>query len=139
MEKIVQKKIVAAAILDNDKILIIQRSSQENLYPDMWELPSGKREELEDTNKALIREVLEETGLKVEIIKILSVFDYQINKGIEIRDATQINYLVKIIGNKKIKLSADHKNYSWVGLEDISKYDITKETINVIKQALIEK
>lgn len=133
---ILQRKIVAGAILNNNKVLIVQRSSDEGLYPNMWELPSGKREELEDTNQAVLREVKEETGLDVKIEKILSVFDYQIETETEIRDATQISYLVKIVGEDDVKLSPEHQNFAWIGFDDIENYDITKETKKVIVEAL---
>lgn len=135
-KKIVQKKIVAGAILEDNKVLIIQRSSCENIYPDMWELPSGKRENFENTNAALLREIKEETGLEVRIIKILSVFDYQIKREDEIRDATQINFLTEAIGEKKVKLSGDHQDFAWVSLNDIEMYNITQETKSVIEEAL---
>lgn len=135
-KEILQRKIVAGAILKNNKVLIIQRSPDEGLYPNMWELPSGKREELENTNQALLREVKEETGLDVKILKILSVFDYQIETENEIRDATQISYLVEIIGENDVKLSPEHQNFAWIGIDDIENYDITKETKSVIAKAL---
>ncbi|GBE17387.1 nucleoside triphosphatase NudI [bacterium BMS3Abin15] len=138
-KKIVQVKVVAGAVISDNKVLIIQRSSDESLYPNMWELPSGKREPLEPTDKALMREIKEETGLNIEIIKILSVFDYQIEKEDEIRDATQINYLMKPAGEANVKISSEHQNYTWISMDEIDNYDIAKETKNVIKEVLSEE
>ena len=138
-KKIVQVKVVAGAVISDNKVLIIQRSSDESLYPNMLELPSGIREPLEPTDQALMREINEETGLNIGIIKILSVFDYQIEKEDEIRDATQINYLMKPAGEANVKISSEHQNYTWISMDEIDNYDIAKETKNVIKEVLSEE
>src|SRR3989344_898901 len=135
-KKIIQVKIVAGASVDDDKILIIQRSAEESFYPNRWELPSGRREPLEPTEKAALREIKEETGLDVEIVNILNVFDYQIERGDEIRDATQISFLAKLTGKQNVKLSMDHQNFAWIGFDEINDYNITKETKEVVKKAL---
>lgn len=135
-KKIIQRKIVAGAVVNKGKILIIQRSANENFYPNLWELPSGKREPLEKTEDALIREIKEETGLNnIEIVEIISVSDYMIEKDDFLNDATQINFLVRIKGDAEVKLSQDHQNFAWIGREEIDNYDITKETKEVIKEA----
>ncbi len=133
-KEIIERKIVAGVVANEGKILIIQRSSKEWLYPNLWELPSGKKEPLEPTEKAIIREVKEETGLNVSIIKVFSVFDYQIGKENEIRDATQINFLVEPRGNIDVVLSPEHQNFAWIGEDEINKYDLTEQTQRVIKQ-----
>jgi len=109
-KKIVQKIVLAGVIINkNNEILILQRNKNEDIFPNMWELPSGKREFLESSESCLIREVKEETGLSVKIIMPFSVFDYQIEKPKEIRDTTQINFLVRVVNKKKVKLSPNIK------------------------------
>ena len=78
---IIQKIVVGGVVFKEGKVLILQRSSDETVFPDMWELPSGKREPLETSADTLHREILEETGINIEIIMPVSVFDYQIEKG----------------------------------------------------------
>jgi 8-oxo-dGTP diphosphatase len=135
-KKVVPGKAVAAVIKKDDKVLILQRSSDEAWGPDLWELPSGKKELLEGINESLVREVKEETGLDVEIEKILSAFDYQIEKDSEIRDVTQINYLVNSVADNEIKLSKAHQKFAWIGKDEIENYNITKETKQVIINSL---
>jgi len=112
----------------------LQRHENEEIYPGMWELPSGKRELLEPSDASLIREIKEETGIDVEIIMPFSVFDYQIEKEREIRDSTQINFLVKPISGADVKLSDEHQNYAWISKEETDKYNFTEATKNVIKK-----
>jgi len=134
-KKVVQKIVLGGVIIKKNKILILQRNKDEDVYPGMWELPSGKREPLEPSNESLIREVKEETGLLVKPVMPVSVFDYRIEKPDEIRDSTQINFLVEIIGDETIKISSEHQNFAWVDEKSISKYDLSASTKKVIVKA----
>lgn len=54
-----------AIIVDQQKILLVQRSAQDSYKPNEWEFPGGKVDAGEDLTTALIREVHEETGLTI--------------------------------------------------------------------------
>jgi 8-oxo-dGTP pyrophosphatase MutT (NUDIX family) len=61
---------VAAVIPDGEgRILLQEKSSREG-----WSLPAGGIEPGETPEQAIVREVLEETGLRVRAAKILGVF-----------------------------------------------------------------
>jgi 8-oxo-dGTP diphosphatase len=132
---VVQKVIVAGIVTHKGKILIVQRSSDEDVFPNLWELPSGKREPFEKSQDGLVREVKEETGLDVEIVRPVDVFEFRVEKESEIRDATQISFLVKPLGVPKVKLSSEHQNYSWITRSEINKYNISEKTKGVILKA----
>lgn len=134
-KKIVQKVVLAAVIMKTKKVLILQRNKDEEIFPNMWELPSGKKELLESSKKCLIREVKEETGLDIQIIIPTFIFDYQIEKPNEIRDSTQINFLVKSINNNKVKLSLEHQKFAWISKNEIEKYELSQATKESIKKA----
>ncbi len=134
-KRIIQKIVVAGVVIKNNKVLIIQRNLNEEIFPNMWELPSGKREPLEESEISLLREIKEETGLHVRIVMPFSVFDYQIEKQSEIRDSTQINFLVIPMGNCKVQLSHEHQAFVWTTRDEIKKYNLTKKTKNVLKKA----
>jgi 8-oxo-dGTP diphosphatase len=134
-KKIIQKIVLGGVVIREGKILILQRHKDEDVYPNMWELPSGKREPLEPSEDSLIREVKEETGLDIKIIMPFSVFDYQVEKLDEIRDSTQINFLVTPINNKEVKLSEEHQAFAWITKDEIDKYELTDATKKVIREA----
>ena len=133
-KKIVQKIVLGGVVIDNDKVLLLQRNRDEDVYPNMWELPSGKREPLEPSEGALVREIKEESGLEVDIIIPLSVFDYQIEKTDEIRDSTQINFIVKSKNNFNVKISPEHQNFAWVHEEEINNYNVTESVKDLLKK-----
>jgi len=64
---------VAAAVLEHTggttKVLLVRRSDN-----GLWGLPSGKVEIGETVEEAVIREVKEETGLKVKVIRLVGVY-----------------------------------------------------------------
>ncbi len=136
-KNIIQKIVLAGLVVKDGQVLILQRTADEESYANYWELPSGKKEPLESSLDSLKREILEEAGLEVKIIKPVSVFDYQIEKPEEIRDTTQINFLVMPKeSDPKVRLSAEHQNFAWVSEKDLDQYQISDEIKNVIKQGL---
>lgn len=134
-----QRLVVGGVILRESKILIVQRSSNEETYPDLWEVPSGKKEPLENAIDAVLREVKEETGLSSSIIDIINTFNFSVEKQDEIRDVTQINFLLKINDNCEIKLSEEHQNYAWITKGELNKYNLSKETKETLSKAFNKK
>jgi len=136
-KRLIQRVVVGGVIFDKeDRVLILQRSKDEDIFPEIWELPSGKREFFEDSQSGLIREIKEETGLsKIKIIMPFYVFEYKIEKQEEIRDTTQINFLVKLLEDEKVRLSKEHQNFAWINKDEVKKYKLSEATKNVILKA----
>jgi len=134
-KKIVTYIIVGAVIIDKEKVLLLKRHTDEKVYPNFWELPSGKKNPLELTKYALKREVKEETNLEVIQAEPFYVFDYQIEKPLEIRDSVQINFLTSVVDPGTVKISREHQEFMWLAKEDLRNYEITKLTRVTIEKA----
>lgn len=95
-------------------VLIIQRSPTDH-WALIHEFPRGKCDK-GDQNKlheCLKREVKEETGLDVNIIKYIDKYEYIADKGK--RKSTQYNYLCTMKDPKQeVILSKEHSDYKWV-------------------------
>ena len=137
MKSIVQKVIAGIAIVNKNKILIIQRVADEDILPNLWEFPSGKKEPMENIEDTARREAKEETGLDIKIDKPISVFNFGWEKENEIRDATEIVFLGQIEGKNEVKLSSEHQNFAWVTQNEIDNYNMSPETKDAIKKALL--
>lgn len=135
MKPVVQKIIIAGVVLNNSKALVIQRSADEEVFPNLWEIPSGKREAFETSKDALVREVKEEVGLDIEPIAPLDVFEFKVEKKSEVRDSTQISFLCKLVNEKDVKLSVEHQNFEWVSKSEIDNYELSDETKNILRIA----
>jgi 8-oxo-dGTP diphosphatase len=66
------KVTVDAVILKEGHIVLVKRKNQP--YKDMWALPGGFVEYGETVEEATVREAKEETGLTVEIVRLLGVY-----------------------------------------------------------------
>ena len=137
MKQINQKVVVGGVIINENKVLIVQRASDEEAYPDLWEVPSGKKEPLEKVTDAVLREVKEETGLVTEMVKVIDVFNFSVEKTNETRDVTQINFLLKLIGSSEVKLSNEHQNFAWITKDEINNYNLSEETKSAIIKSFI--
>ena len=135
MKKIVERIATRAIIKQDGKILILQRGDKDEYLSGLWEVPGGKRKLSEKTIDGCKREVEEETGIKVKVGDPIGIFEYKVEKSEQIREVTQINFLVKPIGKVEVKLSSEHKNFAWIKEDEIDNYNITKETKEIIKKA----
>jgi len=122
--------VVAAAIVKNKSVLLLKRRSDEEAFPGVWEFPSGKRKFGESSIEALMREVMEETGLSIVVDRPIYVFEYTVEKPNEIRDVTQINFVAYLSNpNQEVKINKkEHEDARWFTKDEIiSLENITKE------------
>jgi 8-oxo-dGTP pyrophosphatase MutT (NUDIX family) len=61
--------IVCATVVKNGMVLLVKHSDPRKPDYDKWLLPAGKVESLEAPEEALHREIMEETGLKIKIVR----------------------------------------------------------------------
>ena len=83
---------VIVAVIDNEKILLTKREDFE-----VWCLPGGSLEEGESLAEGAIREVKEETGLEVELTRLVGVYS-RIGGGMH--DVHAVLYTAKPIGGE---------------------------------------
>ncbi len=108
--------IITRSENNTPQILLTKRSSNLKSFPNTWVLPGGKVDEYETREKAVIREVKEETGLDFHPISLFQTYE-------EIFKERQIHALVTIyIGTSTGNLHADEFEVSeavWYPLDDI--------------------
>ena len=66
MENIPTILVVAAALVGNDRRVLLQQRSQGRAMAGLWEFPGGKVEAGEQPEAALARELREELGIEVD-------------------------------------------------------------------------
>ena len=104
---------VAVAINDRGKILITKR----NLEPgyNKWALPGGFIESHETSEKACLRELEEETGVKGEVNRLIGVYA---QKSKQHGSILIIGYVVRVL-KERISLSNELKEAIFVNRKDI--------------------
>lgn len=117
MEKY-QKIATSAFIYYKGKVLIAQRAANEDFLADHWENVGGSLEWGEHPSDGLLREVLEESGLRVQMIRPYLVHHYlQEDKGAHIVEAA---YICHPENNPIVKLSDEHQAYKWISEKELA-------------------
>src|SRR5690349_5279467 len=64
---------VGAIIIDTDRVLLVERGREP--LKGYWSLPGGALETGEKLSEGIRREVLEETGLEIELLSVVEIFE----------------------------------------------------------------
>jgi len=95
------------------KILLLRRAETADYLPGIWEDLMGRMKQFEEPEEALRREVREETGLEIEILKPLTVYhDFRGARAAE-NEWVGITYWCKA-RSERVVISEEHTAYRWV-------------------------
>lgn len=112
---------VRAVIKDEqDRCLLIRRSSACRSAVGKWEWPGGKVDPGETFDAALIREVREETGLDVRLKGLVGAYDMDLEKVIAV-----VLCLEAVVSGGTVALSEEHDSFAWAPVQDMFKWDIS--------------
>lgn len=128
------KKVVGGVILNSKGQVLMLKRKEDDFYGGILELPSGNMEDGENIKDTLIREIEEETALKVnKIYSYINAFDYSSGSG---KKARQFNFQVAVDETENIELT-EHNEYKWVNLENVdNEKEVTDEVkflLNILK------
>ncbi|MCK9151034.1 NUDIX hydrolase [Methanobacterium alcaliphilum] len=130
MTEIPFKLVVRAVIKNQDgKILILKRSRDSRSNPCCWELPGGKVEPEEDFDKALIREIKEETNLNIVLKKAAGIAQ----QDLPYSHSIHVIMNVKVISGD-LKISHEHEEYQWAFLDEIKTLKLSEWFYELIKE-----
>jgi ADP-ribose pyrophosphatase YjhB (NUDIX family) len=125
---------VGGVVVRDGRALLVRRGKPP-LYG-RWVVPGGTVELGETLEEALVREIREETGLDVEPVEVLTVFD-----RIE-RDGDEVAYHYVIVDylcrwqSGEASSSSDALDVAWVRREDMAGYDVPPKAMEVVEDAL---
>lgn len=130
-----QPSITVDAIIPKlSSILLIKR--KKDPYKDTLALPGGFVEYSETAEQAIIREVFEETSLKIEVLDILGI--YSDPKRDPRGHVMTIVFISKIHGGKELQ-GDDAKEIHWIKLKEIDKIKLAFDHSLIIKDYKIWK
>ncbi|MGA2740488.1 MAG: NUDIX hydrolase [Bryobacteraceae bacterium] len=124
---------VGALIFNRDKILLVERGKEP--LKGYWSLPGGVLEAGETLEHGVVREVREETGLEVQPLKVVEIFERIIRDAhgaIEYHYVV-IDYICRITGGS-LRAADDASQVAWVARGKLSTYRITAGTLPVIEK-----
>jgi mutator protein MutT len=128
---------VGMLVEDQSRILMVKRRYKPG--KGRWSVPGGLVELGETVREAVKREVKEETGIEVEIERLLDVVD---NIVYDERGRIRFHYiLIDFLGHPvggDLKAETDAEDVQWVRLEDIDGYHTTKMFKRLLKKLNLE-
>jgi 8-oxo-dGTP diphosphatase len=126
---------VGAVIVDEGKVLLVKRKYEP--LKGQWSLPGGMVEIGETLETALTREMLEETGLRVDVGPVIEVFD-RIMRDEERRvryHFVLIDYLCWPAGGA-LQAGSDVEEAIWADAALLAEYALTEKAMSVIERGL---
>ena len=118
-------KIVCAAFVRTGQILLVRRATHRKWYPDHWDLVGGHVDKGEGIEKALIRESVEEVGLRPTSFELIeTIFEEDDRK-----EKTPFHiYAVSGWTGKEAQLLGDeHSELGWFSWEQVRDLAIALE------------
>ncbi|HEY3298007.1 MAG TPA: NUDIX hydrolase [Armatimonadota bacterium] len=121
---------VAAIIVEDDKILLIRRGKEPS--KGCWTVPGGSVEWGETLVAAVKREILEETGLEIDVVGEAGVFDLILEGTTGSWHYVIIDYFAVRTGGE-LCASSDAADVCWVSLDEIDDYQLTPHLMDRLK------
>jgi len=124
---------VGGVILVEDRVVLIRRRFEP--LAGRWSLPGGALELGETLETGVAREMLEETGLEVEVGPVIDVFD-----RITFDDARRVRYhfvlvdfLCRPVGGE-LRAGSDADDALAVQAEELGAYNLTAKATDIIQR-----
>lgn len=128
---------VGALIIDRERIILVKRGKQP--AKGEWSIPGGLVEAGEKIKTAVMREVLEETGLEVEPQSLVELVEriFPDSTGRIRYHYVIADYLCRVVGGS-LNAGSDAREAVWVTHSDLHRYSLAPVTLDVISKAFVE-
>lgn len=125
---------IGALIFNRGRILMARRGKEP--LKGWWSLPGGAVETGETLDTAVRREVIEETGLAVEPVRMFEIFERIMRdaEGGTEYHYVLIDYICRVTGGK-LCAGDDVAHVQWMRQDELSGLQITEGTLGVIERA----
>ncbi len=126
---------VGAVIIQDGRVVLVKRRFEP--LAGQWSLPGGRLELGETLEAGLAREMLEETGLEVEVGPVVDVFDrILLDPDRKVRyHYVLIDYLCRPVGGR-LNHGSDVAAAEFVDPADLDRYRLTPKATSVIETAV---
>jgi ADP-ribose pyrophosphatase YjhB (NUDIX family) len=126
---------VGGVIVRDGQVVLIKRKYEP--LAGQWSLPGGTLELGESIEAGVAREMLEETGLEVEVGPVVEVFDRIL---LDAASRVQyhfvlIDYLCRPVGGE-LRAGSDVDDAVWAGVGDLARYQITAKATAIARRAV---
>ncbi len=126
---------VGAVIVSQGRALLVRRATEP--LKGEWSVPGGALELGEKLHDGLRREILEETGMRVEPQEVLEVFDsiFQDDLGRTQYHYVLIDYLCSVVGGEASP-GSDVSEVRWITKAELSGLGLRDSIARVVRKGL---
>ena len=93
------KAAAGGLVVRDGRVLLVRRKFEP--FKDWWDIPGGFLETGEHPNDAVVREVLEETGLDVRPAELIGIYMDKYGEGPDADDTMNLYYVVEVVGGEE--------------------------------------
>lgn len=116
--------VITISIVERDgRFLLVRRVDSEPIWHHKWELPGGKIDHHETPPESAIREIYEETGLRVPDVQLLDVYTHHWH----LKDRIQQTIILVYRGESptgEVKLDPrENDHFQWVTVDEFFAMD----------------
>lgn len=100
------------------RFLLLRRSSEKDFDAGVWECVTGRLEQGEGYEEALVREVREETGLTVTVDRILDTTHFYRGDAVPDNELVGVLFLCTTSDPEGVRSSEEHVEHRWVSVNE---------------------
>ena len=121
-------------MFNGDSILLVERAGEP--LRGFWSLPGGLLETGELLEDAVKREVLEETGLRIEILSRFDIFERIMRdaEGKAEYHYVLVDYMCEATAGE-MRPASDVSRVAWIPYSELHDYKVTSGTLEAIERA----
>ena len=119
--------VVAAVIERGGQVLLARRPARKHLAL-KWEFPGGKVDAGETAESALVREIQEELGCAITIVRPLPRFAHTYDRT----TIEMIPFVCRLAGGSPEPHPVEHVALAWVRPERLADYDLAAAALPVV-------
>jgi 8-oxo-dGTP diphosphatase len=125
---------VGGVVVRDGLVLLIRRGKPP--LEGRWVVPGGTVELGEKLEEALVREMREETGLEVEPVELLTVFD-RIDRDADgvAYHYVIVDYLCRWISGVAVA-GSDAREVAWLGADELAAHEVPPKAVEVVLDGL---
>lgn len=134
-----------AFIVNQNALLLVQKSKDDPYHPGEWEVPGGRMEFGESVEEHISREVMEEVGLQIEVGEPFDIWTWQMKKidkfGEEIK--SQVVAVARLCVPITLEVSTFNRveddflgEVKWVPFNELLSYKLIPDIMPVMEKFL---
>lgn len=120
------QKSATVALIQSNRLLLLRRGESAPWMPGRYCLPGGRLDSNESLIDCAVREMFEETGLKLHTNELIPV-------TISYTSYSKIVYVCNSVGLYDVKLNWEHSEYHWATMEQSLSMSLVNGLATTIK------